>query len=93
MKTFEPIRKRRTVTAAFAAQKLQVTPRTIRNYQAEERSTYEATAAARRQQAHDLKQQDMTWAQVGEAMGCTAEAAMQLGKRYRAMAKANSGTA
>lgn len=93
MKTFEPIRKRRTVTAAFAAQKLQVTPRTIRNYQAEERATYETTAAARRQQAHDLKQQGMTWAQVGEAMGCTAEAAMQLGKRYRAMAKANSGTA
>ena len=86
MKNFEPIRKRRTITAAVAAKRLQVTPRTIRNYQAEERATYEATAAARRQQAHDLKQQGMTWAQVGEAMGCTAEAAKQLGKRYRAKA-------
>ena len=88
MKTFEPIRKRRTVTAAFAAQKLQVTPRTIRNYQAEERATYEATAAARRQQAHDLRQEGMSWAEVAEAMGCSTEAAKQLGKRYRAMNKA-----
>ena len=88
MKTFEPIRKRRTVTAAFAAQKLQVTPRTIRNYQAEERATYEATAAARRQQAHDLRQEGMSWAEVAEAMECSTEAAKQLGKRYRAMNKA-----
>ncbi len=88
MKNFEPIRKRRTITAAVAAKRLQVTPRTIRNYQAEERATYEATAAARRQQAHDLRQEGMSWAEVAEAMGCSTEAAKQLGKRYRAMNKA-----
>ena len=88
MKNFEPIRKRRTITAAVAAKRLQVTPRTIRNYQAEERATYEATAAARRQQAHDLRQEGMSWAEVAEAMGCSTEVAKQLGKRYRAMNKA-----
>ncbi len=89
MKNFEPIRKRRTITAAVAAKRLQVTPRTIRNYQAEERATYEATAAARRQQAHDLRQEGMSWAEVAEAMGCSTEAAKQLGKRYRAMKAAS----
>ena len=78
--------RRRKKTAKATAQHVGVSVRTIQRWIAEERSTYEATAAARRQQAHDLKQQGMTWAQVGEAMGCTAEAAKQLGKRYRAMA-------
>lgn len=78
--------RRRKKTAKATARHVGVSVRTIQRWIAEERADYEATAAARRQQAHDLKQQGMTWAQVGAAMGCTAEAAMQLGKRYRAKA-------
>lgn len=84
----QKIAKARTMTAQEAGKRFGKSPRTIRRLVAQDRPDYEATAAARRQQAHDLKQQGMTWAQVGEAMGCTAEAAMQLGKRYRAMNKA-----
>lgn len=84
MKTFEPIRKRRTVTAAFAAQKLQVTPRTIRNYQAEERSTYEATAAARRRIAGTMHAKGASWAEIAEAVGGTEWAARGLVRRYKA---------
>lgn len=81
----EPIRKRRTITAHLAALRLQVTPRTIQNYQAEERDEYESRARSRRQQAHDLYEQGMSWAEVGQAMNCSPEAAKQLGKRFRAM--------
>ena len=76
------------MTAKEAGKRFGKSPRTIRRLVAQDRPDYEATAAARRKQAHDLKQQGMTWAQVGEAMDCTAEAAKQLGKRYRAMNKA-----
>ena len=87
------IAKRRSLTSTEAAKRFGKSPRTIRRLVAEDRSDYEATAAARRQQAHDLKQQGMSWAQVGDAMGCTPEAAKQLGKRFREMTKASSGTA
>ena len=87
------IAKRRSLTSTEAAKRFGKSPRTIRRLVAEDRSDYEATAAARRQQAHDLKQQGMSWAEVAEAMGCSTEAAKQLGKRYRAMNKASSGTA
>jgi transposase len=80
------IAKRRSLTSTEAAKRFGKSPRTIRRLVAEDRSDYEATAAARRQQAHDLKQQGMSWAEVAEAMGCSTEAAKQLGKRYRAKA-------
>ena len=85
--------RRRKKTAKATAQHVGVSVRTIQRWIAEERSTYEATAAARRQQAHDLRQEGMSWAEVAEAMGCSTEAAKQLGKRFREITKASSGTA
>ena len=81
------------MTAKEAGKRFGKSPRTIRRLVAQDRPDYEATAVARRQLAHDLKQQGMSWAEVAEAMGCSTEAAKQLGKRYRAMNKASSGTA
>ena len=50
------------MTAKEAGKRFGKSPRTIRRLVAQDRPDYEATAAARRQQAHDLKQQGMTWA-------------------------------
>ena len=81
------------MTAKEAGKRFGKSPRTIRRLVAQDRPDYEATAAARRQQAHNLKQKGMSWAEVAEAMGCTPEAAKQLGKRFREMTEASSGTA
>lgn len=79
----QKIAKKRKMTAREAGLRFGKSARTIRRLVALDRSDYEAEAKERREKAYTLKQQGMTWAEVGEAMGCTAEAASQLGKRYR----------
>ena len=81
--TYETIRQRRTMSAAAAAERLGVTPRTIRRYQAETRTDFLTRAADRQRVAYELHMQGMTWQQVGEHMNCTAAAARQLGHRWR----------
>lgn len=81
--TYETIRQPRKMTAAEAAERLGVTSRTIRRYQAEKREDFLSRATDRQRTAHELQSLGMTWAQVGEKMGCSAAAARQLGHRWR----------
>lgn len=76
------IRKRRKVTAAEAAKRLGVSVRTIYNYQSEPREVYEKRAEERREMAFKLRIQGKSWKQVGEALGCSAEAARALSTRF-----------
>lgn len=81
--TYETIRQPRKMTAAEAAERLGVTPRTIRRYQAETREDFLSRAAERQRIAHELHTLGMTWQEVGEKMNCTAAAARQMGHRWR----------
>ena len=81
--TYETIRQPRKMTAAEAAERLGVTPRTIRRYQAEAREDFLTRSADRQRIAYELHMQGMTWQQVGEHMNCTTAAARQLGHRWR----------
>lgn len=81
--TYETIRQPRKMTAAEAAERLGVTPRTIRRYQAEAREDFLTRAADRQRTAHELHTLGMTWQEVGEKMNCTAAAARQMGHRWR----------
>lgn len=77
------IRRRRGIRARIAAKRLGVSERTIYRYQSEFRNDYEARAAERRMTAHQLRTLGQSWAEVGQAMGITAEAARLLAYRYR----------
>ena len=81
--TYETIRQPRKMTAAEAAERLGVTPRTIRRYQAEAREDFLSRAAERQRTAYELHMQGYTWQEVGEQMECSAAAARQLGHRWR----------
>lgn len=86
----QKIARERSITAAEAAKRFGKSPRTIRRLVAQDREDYEHQALKRRQQAHALYAQGMSWAEVGQAMNCSPEAAKQLGKRFRAMQEASS---
>lgn len=78
------IARQRNMTAREAAKRFGKSPRTIRRYVALDRDVYEDRAAARREQAHNLRQQGMSWAAVGEAMGgISADAARMLAARHK----------
>lgn len=77
------IRRRRGKTAREMAERLGVTPRTVRSYMAQERSEWLTEARARQEQAAILRDSGMSWAQVAEQMGLQEAAAKQLGYRYR----------
>ena len=77
------IRRKRGKTAREMAERLGVTPRTIRSYMAQERSEWLTEARARQEQAAKLRDSGMSWAQVAEQMGLQEAAAKQLGYRYR----------
>lgn len=74
----------RKKTARELAEKFGVTPRTIRNHMAAPRNWWEEQRRAMRAKAIALRATGMTWPQVGEALGCSSEAARALGKRARA---------
>jgi len=81
--TYETIRQPRKMTAAEAAERLGVTPRTIRRYQAEKREDFLSRSAERQRIAHEMHELGMTWQEVGEKMNCSAAAARQMGHRWR----------
>ena len=74
-----PLRQRRKITARAAAARLGVTPRTIRNYQAEERHVYLERAHERRALASACRAAGMLWAEVGLVLGCSPDSARKLG--------------
>lgn len=78
------IRRRRSKTAREAAEKFGVSIRTVKYLVSEYRHDYEERARSRRQQAHNLRQQGMSWAAVGEALGgISADAARKLAARHK----------
>lgn len=78
------IRRQRRKTAREAAEKFGVSIRTVKRLVSEYRHDYEGRARDRRQQAHNLRQQGMSWAAVGEAMGgISADAARMLAARHK----------
>ena len=74
----------RTKTAREVAEKLGVSPRTVRRYVAAPRNWWEEQRRALRAKAISLRETGMTWQQIGEALGCSSEAARALGRRARA---------
>lgn len=74
----------RSKTARELADKFGVTPRTIRNHMAAPRNWWEEQRRALRAKAISLRETGMTWQQIGEALGCSSEAARALGRRARA---------
>ncbi len=78
----ETIRRRRTKTAAETAKALGLTPRTVRRYIAEERSTYIDRAADRRRIAGEMKAAGASWEEIAVAVNGTPWAARSLVRRY-----------
>lgn len=72
------IRKERKITAREAAKRLNVTPRTIVNYQALERSEYLERAALRRQKAWDMRSLGCSWDEIANALDTTYGGARSL---------------
>jgi len=71
----------RNKTAREVAQKLGVSPRTVRRYVAAPRDWWEDHRRAMRAKAVALRSTGMTWAQIGEELGCSDEAARAMAKR------------
>lgn len=76
------IARERSMTAREAAKKFGVSTRTIQRLVALDRDDYISRAADRRKQAYELRQSGLKWAEVGEKLGCSADAARALAKRY-----------
>lgn len=74
----------RSKTARELAAKFGVTERTIRNHMAAPRSLWEDHRRAMRAKAAALRSTGMTWAQIGEELGCSDEAARAMAKRAAA---------
>lgn len=83
------IRKRRPVTAAVAAARINRSVRTVYNYMAEERATYEARAATRRRTVLALRARGATWAEIAAEIGTTEAAARSLAWRAHRPARAH----
>ncbi|WP_301851166.1 sigma factor-like helix-turn-helix DNA-binding protein [Rhodococcus pyridinivorans] len=62
-----PVRRNRT--ARELADRLGISPRTVRKIMAEPRGEYEARAAERRQQAVELRAQGLKYREIAEEMG------------------------
>jgi hypothetical protein len=77
---------RRKVTAKAAAQKLGVSERTIQRIVAEPRADYEARTRARQDLALHLREQGLSWADVGRDLGCSSDAARVAANRARTRA-------
>lgn len=73
MNRAEPIRARRKESATELAKKLGVTPRTIRNAVAEERSEYLSWTSKRREDIRQLKADhpELTVRAIAERIGCS----------------------
>lgn len=76
------ISRERTMTAKEAAKKFGVSTRTIQRLVALDRDDYINRAFERRKQAYELRQNGLKWAEVGEKLNCSAEAARALAKRF-----------
>ena len=87
------IRRRRKKTAKETAAHLGLSERTVRNYIAEERTTYEDRAAQRRSIAGEMHAQGASWAEIAAAVEGSEWAARSLVRRWRELNKATSGTA
>ena len=77
----EPARRRRKVTAREAAERLGVSERTIRRMMAEPREDFVRRAKERRIEAATLRAEGLKWAEVGERMGISPNAARNLANR------------
>lgn len=75
--------KKRTKTAKELAKLTGKSERTIRNYFAQDRSTYEEEAKTRRIKAYELKINGLKIAEIAEALNCSYNAAAGLIKRYK----------
>lgn len=62
---------RRKLSAREAAERLGVSPRTIRNIMAEPRDEYEARAAERRKQVLELRAQGLKYREIADEVGMT----------------------
>lgn len=71
----------RKKTARELAEKFGVTPRTIRNHMAAPRDWWTQQRRELRAKAAALRATGMTWPQIGQALGCSSEAARALGSR------------
>lgn len=71
----------RKKTAREVAEKLGVSPRTVRRYVAAPRDWWTQHRREIRQKAARLRATGMTWAEVGKALGVSESAARALGKR------------
>lgn len=78
-----PVRAKRPGTAREWAARFGVTPRTIRNTVAIERTDYEATAAKRRATAAKMRTNGASWADIAEAIGGSEWAARALVRRAK----------
>nr|WP_011264083.1 hypothetical protein [Pasteurella multocida]CAI57697.1 plasmid replication protein [Pasteurella multocida] len=85
MRTVKKIARERNMTAKGAAKKFGKSTRTIQRLVALDRSDYERRADERRKMAYNLRLQGKKWKEVGEALGCSDEAARALYKRYLAL--------
>ncbi len=85
MRTVKKIARERNMTAKEAAKKFGKSTRTIQRLVALDRSDYERRADERRKMAYNLRLQGKKWKEVGEALGCSDEAARALYKRYPAL--------
>lgn len=85
MRTVKKIARERNMTAKEAAKKFGKSTRTIQRLVALDRSDYERRADERRKMAYNLRLQGKKWKEVGEALGCSDEAARALYKRYLAL--------
>lgn len=89
MRTVKKIARERNMTAKEAAKKFGKSTRTIQRLVALDRSDYERRADERRKMAYNLRLQGKKWKEVGEALGCSDEAARALYKRYLALQEKN----
>jgi transcriptional regulator with XRE-family HTH domain len=79
-----PVRRQRTKTARYIAEKMGISVRTVCNYVAEERSTYTDRAAARRRIAGEMRAAGASWDEIAAAVNGTPWAARSLVRRYAA---------
>lgn len=89
--TIPTIRRRRNKTARAAAERFGVSIRTVKRLISEPRNWYEKRAEERRAEAFRLRHLGYSWAKVGEAMGCSAEAARSLAARFKQASPAPNG--
>ena len=75
--------RRRKMTAREAAARFGVHPRTIRKVVAEPRDEWEARGRARQEEALALREQGLSYAELGRALGVSRDAAAGLVRRGR----------